>query len=196
MRFVLNKFPDDKDFNPDENWTLVKESSSLWIILLQAVPFMIVNVFIVVLLMRLIGIDFAISVKTMFISILVFLPIHEFIHAIFFPERLKSKNVFFGFTFKGFSAYAAYIGEMKRNAYIKVSVAPFVIITFLGFLYLIVIGRNGLIEHIIIFNALASCADLLGVFHILRQVPKGAILRNKTIRTYWRIDKNAIRHAE
>lgn len=190
MRFILNKFPDDENFQPDEEWIPLKESSNLWVVQLQAVPFMIMNVTLMILLMRLIGIDFELNTTTMLISFLIFMPIHEFIHALFFPENLMSKNVFFGFTFKGFAPFSAYIGEMKRNTFVKVFLAPFVIITFIGFLYLILLGRNELIEHIIVFNALGACADCLGVFLILRQVPKYSIVRNKKIRT-WRINKNA-----
>jgi hypothetical protein len=186
MRFILNKFPDDDNFQPDEEWTPLKESSNLWVVQLQAVPFMIVNVALMVILMRLIGIDFELNTTTILISFLIFMPIHEFIHALFFPENLLSKNVFFGFTFKGFAPFAAYIGELKRNTFIKVLLAPFIILTLLGFLHLIILGRNELIEHIIVFNALVACADCLGVFLILRKVPQYATVRNKKIRTYWK----------
>jgi hypothetical protein len=191
MRFVLNKFPDDETFHPNEEWTPLKESTNLWLIQLQAVPFMIVNVVTMLLIMRLIGIDFVLNTGSMLISFLIFVPIHEFIHALFFPENLWSKNVFFGFTFKGFAPFAAYIGEMKRNTFIRILLAPFIIITVLGFLYLVVFGRNELIEHVVVFNALVSCADCLGVFLILRQVPANSVVRNKKIRTYWKINNNA-----
>ena len=135
--------------------------------------------------MRLLGINFELNTTTMLISFLIFIPIHEFIHALFFPENLLSKNVFFGFTFKGLAPFAAYVGELKRNTFIKDLLAPFIIISVLGFLYLFLFGRDELIEHIIVFNALGSCADCLGVFLILRQVPKNATVRNKKIRTYW-----------
>lgn len=186
MRFILNKFPDDTNFNPDEDWIPLKESSNLWIIQLQAIPFMVINIGVVIMLMRLIGIRFDFNYTTMLISFLIFLPIHELIHALFFPENLLSENVFFGFTIKGFAPFAAYIGEMKRNTFIKVLLAPFIIISLLGFIYLIIYGSNNLIEHILVFNALGACADCLGVFLILSQVPNNATLRNKEIRTYWR----------
>ncbi len=186
MRFILNKFPDDENFQPDEEWIPLKESSNFWVVQLQSVPFMIVNLVIVLITMRLIGIDFELNPTTTLISYLICMPIHELIHTLFFPENLLSKNVFLGFTFKGFAPFAAYIGEMKRNILIKVLLAPFIIITLIGFLYLIILGRNELIEHIIVFNALGACADCLGVFLLLRQVPQHAIVRNKKIRTYWK----------
>ncbi len=186
MRFILNKFPDDEEFEPAEDWTPLKESTSLWIVQLQSLPFMIVNFSLVIFLIRLIRIKFELNITTMLISFLVFIPIHELIHALFFPENIMSKNVFFGFTFKGFTPFAAYIGEMKRSTFIKVLLAPFVIITILGFIYLLIFGRNELIEHIVVFNAVGASADCLGVFLILRQVPKSAVVRNKKIKTYWK----------
>jgi hypothetical protein len=150
MRFILNKFPDDKSFQPDEDWIPLKESSNLWVVQLQALPFLIANVVLIIFLMSLMGINFELNTTTMLISFLIFSPIHEIIHALFFPENLFSKNVFFGFTFKGFAPFAAYIGEMRRNTFIKVLLAPFIIISILGFLYLLVFGRNDLIEHVIV----------------------------------------------
>lgn len=186
MRFIFNKFPDDESFQPDDEWIPLKESSNLWIVQLQAVPFMVVNIILMLILMRAMGIIFELNITTMLISFLFFMPIHELFHALFFPENLMSKNVFFGFTFKGIAPFAAYIGEMKRNTLIKCLLAPFVIITVLGFLYLIIFGRNDLIEHIIVFNAMGACADCLGVFLLLKQVPQNSMVRNKKIRTYWK----------
>lgn len=183
MRFILNKFPDDKTFQPDGDWIPLKESTNLWVIQLQAIPFMVINMMVAILLLRLIGISFDLNLTTMVVSFLIFIPIHELIHALFFPENLLSKNVFFGFMTKGFAPFAAYIGEMKRNTFIKVLLAPFIIISTFGLLYLIIFGSNNLIQHMIVFNALGACADCLGVFLILRQVPNNAILRNKEIRT-------------
>jgi hypothetical protein len=61
----------------------------------------------------------------------------------------------------------------------------------LGFIYLLIFGGNNLIEHIIVFNVFGACTDCLGVFLILRQVPKGAIVKNKKIKTYWRTNEDA-----
>ncbi|MFA8451179.1 MAG: DUF3267 domain-containing protein [Bacteroidales bacterium] len=186
MRFILNRFPEDPDFVANEEWVALKESSNLWVVQLQALPFAFINAAIVILLMRLIGINFDFNSNTMLLSFLVFIPIHELIHALFFPESLKSKNVYLGFTFKGFAPFAAYIGEIKRNTFIKVLLAPFIIISIACFFYLLIFGRNELIEHIFLFNAISACADCLGVFLFMIQVPKGAIMKNKGIRSYWR----------
>jgi hypothetical protein len=120
MKFILNEFSDDPNFQPDENWTPLKESSNLWAVQVQATPFAIVNVLLVILPMWLIGVSFRFDVLTTFVSLLIFIPLHEFIHALFFPKNLMSENVYFGFTSKGLAPFATYIGEMKRNTFIRV----------------------------------------------------------------------------
>lgn len=191
MKFVLNDFPDDAAFQPDEAWTPLKESDNMWMVQLQAVPFMIINVAFVVVLMRLIGISFSLNSISMLLSFLIFIPVHEVIHALFFPGNLKSDNVYFGFILKSFAFFAAYLGEMKRNSFISVLLAPFIIITMAGLLYLYLAGSNSLVEHIVVFNALGACADCLGVYLVLKQVPRHAMVRNKKIRTYWRLADSA-----
>lgn len=190
MKFIVNDFPDDENFQPDEAWTPLKESDNMWMVQLQAVPFMIINVAVVIVLMRLIGISFVLNTTMMLLAFLIFIPVHELIHALFFPENLKSDNVYFGFILKSFAFFALYFGEMKRNAFIRVLLAPFVIITLAGLLCLFLLGSNGLVEHIIVFNALGACVDCLGVFLVLQQVPRHALVRNKKIRTYWRLADN------
>jgi hypothetical protein len=32
MRLILNKFPDDENFQPDEVWIPLKDSANLWIV--------------------------------------------------------------------------------------------------------------------------------------------------------------------
>lgn len=190
MRFIFNDIPDDENFEPNEEWTPLKEASNLWIIQLQAIPFLIINGLLIYLLFKLFGISYIFDSTTILISVLVLIPIHEFIHALFFPEDLiKSKNIYFGFMLKGLAPFVGYNGEMTRNTFIKTLLAPFVIITIVGFLLLIK-KSNPFIESIILFNALGASADCLGVFKLLRQVPKNAVVRNKKIKTYWKIDNS------
>ncbi|GET31465.1 hypothetical protein PbJCM13498_03280 [Prolixibacter bellariivorans] len=187
MRFIFNRFPDDPDFHPDEKWTGLKEPTDLWTTQLKAIPFMIFNGALIIVLMGMLGIHFELNMTTMLISFLIFSPIHELIHALFFPEKLTSSNVWLGFTVNGFAPFAAYLGEMKRNTFIRVLLAPFVIISAVGLLFLFIFGSNSLVEHILVFNAVGACADMLGVYYILTQVPRYAYVRNKKIRTFWRI---------
>lgn len=188
MRFILNEFPEDKNFEPGEEWTPLKESTNLWIIQLQALPFMILNLVIMLVIMSLIGISFVFNVRNMLIAFIIFMPIHEFIHALFFPANLKSHEVYFGFTFKGLAFYAAYTGTLTKRQFIRSLLAPLIIISLIGFIILLIFGSNSIIEHIILLNALGACGDCLGALLILYQTPKDALLKNKKIRTYWKKD--------
>jgi len=192
MRFLINKLPENEEFQPNEAWNPLKESTNLWMIQLQALPFMVFNVAIIIVLMWLIGIRFDYNSGSMLLAILIVIPVHELIHALFFPDKISSKQIYFGFMLKGLAAFAAYTGILNRNRFIIVLLAPFVIISFLGLLWLAIFGENGLIEHIVVFNALGSCADALGTYLILKQVPANAIIRNKGIRTYWTISPSSL----
>lgn len=190
MQFIFNEFPASPDFAPEgnEEWTPLKESTDLWTVQLQALPFVILNVGGVVLLMYyLAGIRFEFNIFDVLWSFLIFMPVHELLHAFFFPASLKSDEVYLGFTFKGFAPFAAYTGEMARNDFLKSLLAPLVIITVVGMVWLMMFGHNSLVEHIILFNALGACADCLGVLLVTWQVPRNAVVRNKGIRTYWRV---------
>ncbi|MCG6185994.1 DUF3267 domain-containing protein [Maribellus maritimus] len=188
MKFIYNKFPDDENFSPEKDkWTPLKEPDNLWTSQLWALPFMIINPLVIILILKIMGITFALEPANIFLSFLILMPIHEFIHALFFPEKLKSDNIFVGFTMAGFAFFAAYIGEMKRNRFIVILLAPLIIISLLGIIILALVGSNSLLEHIIVWNSFGACVDCLGVFMVSRQVPRNAYVRNKKIRTYWRI---------
>jgi hypothetical protein len=194
MKFSWNKIPEDKTFEPDKNdegWIALKESTNMWIVQLQALPFLILNMFVVLLFMGLFGIQFELNYIELLISLIILVPIHELIHALFFPEKLSSDNVYFGFLLKGLAFFAAYIGQMKRNEFIRVLISPLVIMSVIGMIILIIIGHNNILEHIIVINAVAACVDTMGVFMILRQVPKNTIVKNKGLKTYWKEEKVA-----
>ena len=186
MRFILNKFPEDKNFEPNDEWTPLKEPKSFWDLNWQAVPFMVINVLLMLLLLKTIGISFKLNTVTTLVSFCIFVPFHELLHALFYPENIMSKNIYFGFYAKALVPFVSYTGEIKRNTYIRVYLAPLVIITILGLLFLLFWGSNQLVEHIVVLNALGSCADCLSVFLILRQIPKNAILRSKKWKTYYK----------
>jgi hypothetical protein len=188
MKFLVDKFPENKDFEPDQTWTMLRESTNLWIIQLRALPFIFINAFMTILILRLLNIHFHYNASAMLAACVIIIPAHELIHALFFPERLGSEKVYFGYISNGFAFYTSYIGEMKRSNLIVVMLAPLVIISLVGYLFLLTVGDNSLVEHIILVNAIGSCVDCLGVFLILRQVPQHAFLRFKEIRTYWRTE--------
>lgn len=187
MRFFINNWPQDVSFEPDESWIPIKEPTNLWIIQLVAIPFLIINFIIVSIFTMIFNIEITINIGLFFLGLLLVMPIHEAIHAVFFPEPLNSSNVKFGFFPKQLIFFAFYTNEMRRNRFALVLIAPFMIITLFGLLLLIKLGGNVLIENILIGNALISYVDTLGLFLLLKLVPSSAIIRNKEIKTYWKL---------
>lgn len=186
MKFILNEFPDDKNFDPKKGWTALKESTNMWVVQIQSLPILLLMLFSVEVLFEIVNIDFSVNFLEMGLAFLIFMPIHELIHAICFPEGMDSENLYFGFSVKGLVFFAAYIGEMERNRFILTLCSPFVIITVVGFLILSIIGSNSLIEHIIMMNAIGSSMDIFNVIKIIRQIPRNAVVKNKRVRTFWK----------
>lgn len=188
MKIFINNWPDDETFQPDESelWTPMKESTNLWIVQLKSIPFLLMNVIMLYILFFLLDINIDINYGLFFAVFLVLIPIHEVIHALFFPESIFSDNVKFGLFPKQLVFFAFYTKEMSRNRFACVLGAPFLLITVAGLLLILFLGDNRFITHFLLINAYVSCADTMNVFKVLIQVPSSAIVRNKEIRTYWR----------
>lgn len=185
MRFIYNKFPNDETFQPDETWTPLKEPTDLIEVQIKAIPFFIINFLVVQLLFWIMGLHFNFEMSLLLVAFLIVTPIHELLHALFFPENLLSKNIYFGAILKSGAFFAFYTGEMKRNTFIKVLLAPLAIISIAGVAYLLTFGHNSLVEHIVLFNAFGASVDCLGTYLVLRQIPRKAYVRNKEIKSYW-----------
>lgn len=186
-KFFIGNWPDDISFKPDETWTPMKEPTNLWITQLLALPFLVVNLLVVYGVANLVNIGINYKSGYFLLGFLLFIPIHEVIHALIFPEPLSSNNVKFGFFPKKLVFFAFYTKEMSRNRFIFVMLAPFLIITLTSLLSIILLGGNILIENILLGNAVASCVDIMNIFLLLTQVPAKATVRNKKIRTFWKI---------
>jgi hypothetical protein len=85
---------------------------------------------------------------------------HELIHGVFFYLFTKSKPVF------GFKSFMAYAGApdwyIRKDRYIIIALAPFVVITVVGYLLLFVVPYNflPLIFLIVVINAAGCIGDI------------------------------------
>lgn len=190
MKFVYGEFPDDEGSNPelDGDWKVVVESDNLWVVQLQAVSFLVFNYMTIMIVYMIMDIEFEFDTLDMIISFLILIPIHEFIHALIFPESIISENVGFGFIPKGVAFFAFYFGEMSRSRFIGILLAPLTIMTLIGLIILVIIKDNSILEHIILYNSLVACVDCFGAYMIMKQVPANATVRNKKNKTYWKVD--------
>ena len=183
-------------------WKKIKEPSNLCLSILLSVPFIFINCIIFM------GIayclypplkeflnnnnDFNIVISINFITlllyilvILLFTTIHEFIHACFIPNFLKSNktywgiNILFGFVFT--------TEKIKKSRYIIISIMPFVLLSIILPLVLSILGcLNEFILFLCLVNTIGSSVDCLNIFIILSQVPNGSYIVNNGFETYFK----------
>ncbi len=118
-----------------------------------------------------------------FLTILVFfIPIHELIHALCFPDRGLSARTFIGlWPSRGFF-YAHYEGSMSRNRFLLVLAAPYIALSlipialiaglrFLGWLPEIMLS----LAWLSLVNSLGAAGDLIGFWLVVSQIPGAAL---------------------
>jgi hypothetical protein len=189
MRFIVGKIPENEDFKPEEEgWNKIKEPSNLWVTQLLAIPFIFVNIIFVVFLAFIFSVQLTFEVSILFIAaLLLMLPIHEFLHAVVFPDKLSSDKIYFGIMPKQMAFFAFYTGIISKRRFLLSLMTPLMTITVIGLITMKIVGDNALIGNILLINALAACGDSLNFFIMLFQVPKNARLRNKGILSYWKM---------
>ena len=131
---------------------------------------------------------FQINIKTMIfiIVILLFLFLHEMIHALFIPNIFHSTCTYWGLNGLFGFIYTEEIINKKR--YLVISIMPLLILSFLLLAVLSFLGiSNWFIIFLGILNAGGSCVDILNMILITTQVPsKGKIISNG-FSTYYRL---------
>ena len=201
MKFV-KKFPEmnaDIDHKLLNNqWTPIKEPKKFIYSLLLSVPFMILNAFISIKIIRLFtsislsefgitsdGLSITINLSLIF-GFVFLLFFHEFIHLMFIPNFMKSKKTYVGLSI--FGGFVITEEEILKPRYILITIAPFVIISILLPIFLGVFGGlTTVIKFLIIINAMASSVDMLTLILVLSQLPKQATLVSNGPKTYWNI---------
>lgn len=186
---VTNKIPENPEFCPEkEGWKPLKEPKSVLVTMLIASPVGLLMCFIVLAIANLMGntVDMELNFSVI-LALFIIIPIHELLHALAFPESIKSDKVIFGVLPKAGACFAHYEGEMKKKSFLisllapllGISVIPLVLlcVTHIKFPFLVTVSA---------VNALCSCVDLFGFFLILFQIPKASIIRNKGFKTYWK----------
>jgi hypothetical protein len=114
--------------------------------------------------------------------------LHEAIHALLHPRFGLTSDTIVGFWPQQVFFYAAYLGEMSRERFVCVILAPFVVLS-VGPLLIAPFTEvpSGITVAISVMNAMLSCVDLVGVFYLIRGAPMKAIVRNKGWKTHWRM---------
>lgn len=195
MRFHLGALPDN--FEPDEHWRPIVEPAP-WMFQVLATPISLASGALFFYLWHRFlefekphipsGWETAWLVA-MVISFPVLIMVHELIHAVFYPGYGLSKATLIGCWPSRMLFYAYHDGAVTRNRFLLVFVTPFLLISVLPLLIAAWIRLPEMVTSILawfsIWNALFACGDVLGFLLILCQVPRRALVRNKSWRTFW-----------
>ena len=124
------------------------------------------------------------------LSVPALIVVHELLHAVVHPDFGRSRLTIIGAWPSRLLFYAHYSGPLTRDRFVAVLAMPFLVITVLP---LAVVATGVLPPGVTMAaawfstcNALFACGDYFGIGLILAQVPRSAIVQNKSWRTYWK----------
>lgn len=204
MRYVKKMPSTDKELSNkliSEGWTKLKEPSNLGIATLISLPFMFINgavslgiaFYLNTSLKELLSteqglsLSFTVNLFTLIyvVIILIFMIIHEFIHACFIPNVLKSDKTYWGIN--GFFGFVFTTEKIKKGRFIIISIMPFILLSVvLPFILNILGWLNGYTILLCLINAMGSCVDCLNICLVAIQVPNGSHIVNNGFETYFK----------
>lgn len=204
MRYTNKIKPTDKTLSEEllsSGWRKLKEPSSLGVLILLSVPFMFINAVIEIFILynlyeplqELIknkegfSFEFRIDLWTLVfvIGIIIFMAIHEFLHACFIPKVWSSDKTYWGIN--GVCGFVFTEEKIKKGRFLLISIMPFFILSIVLPFILKVFGwLNGYTSLLCLINAMGSCADIFNICLIMIQVPNGAYIINNGFETYYK----------
>jgi hypothetical protein len=204
MRYIKKIPPINRELSnklKSEGWTKLKEPSNVWIATLLSIPFMFINgSFSLVIAFYLypalkeifvskqeFSISYTVNLFTLvfIVAILVFMIIHEFLHACFLPNVLKSDKTYWGInSFFGFIYTEEKIG---KGRFLVISIMQFILLSLVLPFVLNMLGwLTGYTIFLCLINAMGSCVDCLNICLVAIQVPNGARIVNNGFETYFK----------
>lgn len=188
MKFVLGPIPEDQSFEPEKTgWRPLREPDPVMLNLV-AIPIAVVLLGILVVVIRsLTPVPIKDVMTRVFPAFLIIIPLHELLHALFTPRLGTTPETLLGCWPARILFYAFYMGELSRERFLAVLLAPFIVITVIPLFVISMFSVNApWAAAMALANGVGASGDLLGVFVVLSQIPRGAIVRNKGWRSYWR----------
>ncbi|WP_186843885.1 metalloprotease family protein [Acetobacterium tundrae] len=189
MKWFFNKLPKNEDFDPvEEGYKGINEPSNVKIFIMKILVATLVVIVVGFIIKLIIGVNYKFAIwdnYMWFVILIVIIPIHELLHVILLPERITSTNIYFGY-YRG-SFYVDYANDIKKNRYLLVGLFPLLLLTLFPIICISIFKSNiEILSKIALINGMLSCGDIISFFVILRQIPKGAYVRNKGDVTYWK----------
>lgn len=184
-----------------EGWKKLKEPSNLVMAVLLSAPFMFINgiIFMVIVFYlyppfkeflndEKLSLSFTVSFFQIIIyvvGIFIFTLIHEFLHACFIPNVLKSDKTYWGINV--FVGFVYTTEKIKKSRFLIISIIPFMLLSvILPFILNIFGWLNGFTIFLCFINAMGSCVDFLNICIVAFQVPGGSYIVNNGFETYFK----------
>ena len=196
MKFVLGPIPDDQAFQPEaEGWRPLKEPDPILLNVL-AIPVAAVTMLLLILFIRFFTpMKLEEVLRPFLVAFLIIIPIHEFVHAFLTPRMGLTRETVIGFWPARILFYAFYLGELSRERFLIVLLGPALVITVLPLAVIAALQINApILASAAVANGLGAAGDLVGLFVLGWQIPRGAVVKNKGWRSYWR--REALLHTE
>ncbi len=199
MRLHYGAVPEDSHFDPvEDGWTRVREPGPFGI-QIMALP-AIVLIYIVLGGLIYLALPRGISEFEFqplnivsWIVFLLFIPVHELLHALCHPGWGMTPNTVIGLWPSRLLFYAFYQGQVKRGRLLVAFATPFVVLSLLPIGLLaaakILFPMASLVTTLVLLsllNGAAASGDVIGFCLVLFQIPAGATVRNKGWRSYWK----------
>ena len=219
MRFHKGPFPVNKNFHPEsEGWFTLPavnlNTLPLWAIaasigLLLPWSFLALLVFppelltpqIIQLASNMYRIEFPVfqipfwpTVAVLIAVSILFIPIHELVHALYCPGWGLSADTVMGVWLpKGF-LYVHYEGSMSRNRFLAVLIAPYIVLSLLPLALIVMFRLTSWTPGTIVglgwlslLGSLLAGGDLVSVVSLLSsKIPSTALIRNNGEKSYWK----------
>jgi len=188
MKFRLGKPPINENINLSE-CNLLKEPKSLIVTQIVTLPIGLICVGLIFFILHYFkGINLPKFGVEYILAYFLMIPLHEMIHALCYPGGLLSKDTVIGCWPDMFIFYAYNSRVLKRNRYLLVYIAPFIVLSIIPTIIMLFLDfKSDLLLLIVLFNALGSCVDIFSCVLILLQVPKEGLVVNSEEKTYWKV---------
>lgn len=206
MRFVIGPPPDADDFDPGANgWNRMRELGARALVLLGSfvgIPLCASFIFAWSSFAQMTwslqidlrnespwaliaGVGIVVSLLIAFIAAIIV--VHEFIHALAFPNMGFTRSTIVGVWPSHFMPYAAYLDEITCVRFLFVALAPLTLLSVVPLILCALIECNTSVFTVVsCFNALLSGGDVIMAAIVLFQVPLFTKIRNKGWDTWWK----------
>lgn len=210
MRFHVGKVPPSADFDPDaDGWTRLREPSDSRFLTLATVTgiaaAVAMNVWISSIRSASPGRDtitirpgdltvasVAVAVLAAVAGLVVIVILHELLHLVAHPGNGRSPHSVLGVLPRCLVFYAFYGGEVSRGRFLLMVTLPFVALSLAPAVAFTLSGHAPLwLGLAAVVNALFSGGDLAVAAMVVRQLPRGSVLRHNSWDAYWKLSHGA-----